>query len=143
MKTFLASIILLGVALNLASPAAYAQNAIKIRIVNARPTQTIDGQTMFREYCAVCHGEDLKGNGPAAEALVKAPADLTQIARKNGGTFPRVKVMRMIDGADVTAAHGTRAMPVWGHVFRSLENQNTATLRVNSLMEYVEKLQAN
>lgn len=97
---------------------------------------------MFHEYCAACHGDQAQGNGPAAEALKKAPADLTQIARKNGGKFPKTQVMRVIEGADVVAAHGSRPMPVWGNIFRSLENQSVATLRVNMLADYIETLQA-
>ncbi len=144
MQSSLPQYLLLGLVLGFGPAAARAQEAPKptIKTVRAHATRTIDGKEMFHEYCAVCHGDEAKGNGPAAEALVKAPADLTQIARKNGGTFPRVKVMRVIDGADVVAAHGSRAMPTWGYIFRSLENQQTETLRVNSLMEYIEKLQA-
>jgi mono/diheme cytochrome c family protein len=124
--------------------AAIAQDAPKpnVKYVRAHLTQTIDGTEMFHEYCAVCHGDQGKGNGPAAEALVKVPADLTQISRRNGGKFPKVKVMRVIEGADIPAAHGSRAMPIWGNIFRSLENQETSTLRVNALTEYIEKLQA-
>jgi mono/diheme cytochrome c family protein len=123
----------------------HAQDAPKktIERVRARPTRTIDAKEMFHEYCAVCHGDQAKGNGPAAEALVKPPADLTQISRRNGGKFPKVQVMRVIDGADTMAAHGSRAMPVWGNVFRTLENPQTELLRVNALMEYLEKMQAN
>ncbi|MBZ5572099.1 MAG: cytochrome c [Acidobacteriia bacterium] len=43
------------------------------------------GQQMYSAYCAVCHGNDGKGGGPAAEALKVPPPDLTVLARKNGG----------------------------------------------------------
>ena len=137
--------VLLGLALIFGSATAPAQDAPKkvIKRVNARPTRTVDGKEMFHEYCAVCHGEQAKGNGPAAESLKKTPADLTQIARKNGGKFPTVGVMRVIEGADVVPAHGSRPMPVWGNIFRSLENQSAETLRVNALVNYIEQLQAN
>jgi mono/diheme cytochrome c family protein len=137
--------LLLGFALTFGPAAVHAQDAPKptIKTVAVRPTRTFDAKEMFNEYCAVCHGEQGKGNGPAAEALKKAPSDLTQIARKNGGTFPKLRVMRVIDGEDVVAAHGSRAMPVWGDIFRSLEGQGAETLRVNALMEYIERLQAN
>jgi len=125
-----------------AAAVAADQPTKTIKSVPARDTQTLDGKTMFKEYCAVCHGEDGKGNGPAADALKKAPADLTQVARKSGGTFPEIKVQRMITGADEVAAHGSRAMPIWGNIFRSLSNQEGETLRVNALMKYVESLQA-
>jgi mono/diheme cytochrome c family protein len=139
-----APFLLLGFALTFGPAAVNAQDAPKptIKIVAVRPTQTLDANEMFHEYCAVCHGDQEKGNGPAAEALNKSPADLTQIARKNGGRFPEVQVMRVIDGADVVAAHESRAMPTWGHIFRLLEGQETETLRVNALMRYIENLQA-
>jgi mono/diheme cytochrome c family protein len=126
-----------------AAAVAADQPTKTIKSVPVRDTQTLDGKAMFHEYCAVCHGENGKGNGPAADALKKAPADLTQVARKNGGTFPEIKVQRMIAGDDeAVGAHGNRAMPIWGNVFRSLSNKDGETLRVNALMKYVEDLQA-
>jgi mono/diheme cytochrome c family protein len=142
-KSFKAQYLLLGAALIFGPAAASAQDTQKtIKTVPVQPTRTIDGQTMFHEYCAVCHGDNGKGNGPAADALKKAPADLTQVARKNGGTFPEVKVQRTIAGADEIGAHGNRDMPVWGNIFRSMGNQDGETLRVSALMKYVESLQA-
>src|SRR5579862_1274523 len=137
MKSNVVPCLLLGFALTFGPAAVNAQDAPKptIKTVPVRPTQSLDAKTMFHEYCAVCHGDPGKGNGPAADALKKAPADLTQIARKNGGKFPDVRVMRVIDGDDILASHGSRAMPIWGNVFRSLEGQGAETLRVNALME--------
>jgi mono/diheme cytochrome c family protein len=145
MKICAVPCLLLGFALTFGPAAVNAQDAPKptIKTVPVKPTRTLDAKEMFHEYCAVCHGDQGKGNGPAADALKKAPADLTQIARKNGGTFPEVRVMRVIDGEDVLVAHGSRAMPIWGNLFRSLEGPGSETLRVNALMKYIEKLQAN
>ena len=125
-----------------AAAVAADQPTKTIKTVPARDTQSLDGKTMFHEYCAVCHGDNGKGNGPAADALKKAPADLTQVARKNGGVFPEIKVQRMITGEDEVGAHGNRAMPIWGNIFRSMGNKEGETLRVNALMEYVKELQA-
>jgi mono/diheme cytochrome c family protein len=113
-----------------------------IQQVPITASATMDGHEMFTHYCAVCHGVDAKGTGPAAEALKKTPADLTQIARKNGGKFPGVHVMRVIKGDDVVSAHGSRDMPVWGELFRSLHSRADADLRVNALVQYVEQIQA-
>jgi mono/diheme cytochrome c family protein len=33
------------------------------------------GKQLFQEKCTICHGADGKGNGPAATALSKHPAD--------------------------------------------------------------------
>ena len=113
-----------------------------IKRVPVTDTGTINGQELFTHYCAVCHGKDAKGTGPAADALKKAPADLTQIARRSNGTFPEVHVQRIIRGDDVVGAHGTRDMPMWGELFTSLRGRETAELRVNALMKYVETIQA-
>jgi mono/diheme cytochrome c family protein len=118
--------------------------AQEIKKVPVQPTSAASGQQMFGEYCAVCHGKDAKGGGPAADALKKRPADLTQLSRKNGGKFPELQVMNFITGDEVVAAHGSRDMPVWGQLFRSLSpnNQEMVRLRAANLMEYVKSLQA-
>ena len=144
MKRFTSPCLLLGLTLIIGPAAVVAADTPTktIKTVPARDTQTLDGKTMFHEYCAVCHGDTGKGTGPAADALKKAPADLTQIARKNSGTFPEIKVTRIITGEDETTAHGSRAMPIWGNIFRSLSNKEGETLRVNALMRYIEQMQA-
>ena len=111
--------------------------------VNAQPTASVNGVDLFKEYCAVCHGNDAKGTGPAADALKKRPADLTQLARKNGGTFPELHVLNFIKGDDVVAAHGSRDMPIWGTIFASLSpNQDLVEVRVYNLLKYIEGVQA-
>jgi mono/diheme cytochrome c family protein len=105
-----------------------------------KPVPPSDAKMMFDTYCAVCHGKDAKGNGPAAPALVKAPADLTRISARNGGKFPDIRVRRYIEGADEVQAHGTRDMPMWGSLFNSL-SRDTAQLRIAALTEYLRSLQ--
>jgi hypothetical protein len=91
----------------------------------------------------VCHGNDAKGSGPAAEALKKRPADLTQLSRKNGGAFPELHVMNYIKGQDVVAAHGNRDMPIWGQIFSQMSgNQDLVQVRVYALLKYIETFQA-
>jgi mono/diheme cytochrome c family protein len=46
------------------------------------------GKDLFLKRCASCHGEEGKGNGPAAVALKNPPADLTQISKKMVARFP-------------------------------------------------------
>lgn len=75
------------------------------------------GEALFNERCATCHGADATGNGPAAEALKVAPANLTEIARRAGGTFPSARVVEIITYGGNIAAHGSGPMPVWGRVF--------------------------
>lgn len=118
--------------------AAVAQPAIKQGRITKVPIS--DAPLMFNTYCAVCHGKEGQGNGPAAAALAKVPADLTRISARNGGTFPDVRVRRYIEGLDEVAAHGTRDMPMWGGLFNAL-SRDTARLRVAALADYVKSLQ--
>jgi hypothetical protein len=50
--------------------------------------------------------------------------------------------MRVIRGEDTAAAHGSRAMPIWGELFASIGGPQTETLWVNALMKYLESIQA-
>lgn len=135
--------VLLLVAVVLALPALSADEPAKIKRVPARTTASLTGQDLFREYCAVCHGNDAKGTGPAADALKKKPADLTAISRKNGGTFNEIRVQRVINGDDSVLAHGSREMPIWGQIFRHMSsNPDLGTVRVYNLVKYIEQIQA-
>src|SRR5579863_5426977 len=69
------------------------------------------GGELFVTYCASCHGVTGRGNGPAAEALRRPPADLTQFAKHNGGVFNAASVRSIVDGRAVRA-HGSMDMPV-------------------------------
>jgi len=107
-------------------------------------TYSLSGADMYRTWCASCHGSEGKGNGPAASALKKAPADLTLLSKKNGGTFPAGRVRSFIEGKDAAtiAAHGSREMPIWGDVFRNIANdQGAVTYRLVTLSSYLESLQ--
>lgn len=49
----------------------------EIRHVPVKAGSPASGPEMYTAYCAVCHGIDGKGKGPAAEALKVPPTDLT------------------------------------------------------------------
>ena len=57
-----------------------------------------NGQSLYVEKCASCHGVTGRGDGPAAFGLRTAPEDLTQIAARRGGIWPMLEVMSIIDG---------------------------------------------
>ncbi len=124
----------------LAFSAGLAVAQPKVEKAPIKPTPASDAQGMFFNYCAVCHGGTGVGDGPAASALTKAPADLTRISARNGGQFPEVKVKRYIEGLDEVAAHGSRDMPMWGDLFRSL-NRDTAQIRIQALADYLKSIQ--
>ncbi len=120
-----------------------AQPTTVIKHVPIKPTSAASGQEMFTTYCAVCHGKDGKGAGPAAEALKTPPTDLTSLAAKNGGKYPSMKVASVIRGQDVLAAHGSRDMPVWGKLFWTISEGSDAEVlqRVANLNKYIEGIQ--
>jgi mono/diheme cytochrome c family protein len=107
-------------------------------------TYSLSGQDMYRSFCASCHGTDGKGNGPAAAALKKAPADLTLLSKKNGGKFPAERVRAYVEGTDAKTieAHGSREMPIWGDVFRQIaDDPGAVRYRLFTLSSYLESLQ--
>ena len=118
------------------------QDVPTIKAVAAIPIVSIEGKDNFDAYCAVCHGIDGKGHGPAAPAMKVPVADLTMIAQRNKGKFNPLEVEYVIKGKGRTAtpAHGVDTMPIWGEVFRSEEPMRT-TLRIANLVRYVESLQ--
>ena len=72
------------------------------------------GKMEFLTMCAPCHGDDGKGAGPKSVSLRSKPADLTALARRNGGVFTPGAVLGMIDGRKEPRSHGISEMPIWG-----------------------------
>ncbi len=101
------------------------------------------GQQMYESYCASCHGKNASGDGPAAPALKTAPTNLTEVSKRNGGKFPDAHIAAVIRGEADMPAHGSREMPVWGPVFRSVSHghEAEAQLRVANLTKYIRSLQ--
>lgn len=97
-----------------------AQASPTVKHVPIKTTSPTSGKEMFESYCAVCHGKDGKGEGPAASALKVPPPDLTELAKKNGGKYPAPHVASVIRGQADLASHGSKDMPVWGPLFSSI-----------------------
>ena len=114
-----------------------------IKHVPATYTNPTSGKEMYDSYCASCHGQDGKGDGPAAPALKMPVTDLTTLAAKNGGVFPAAHVASVIKGESMTPAHGSKTMPVWGPIFMSISGHSTADvqLRIRNLTNYLQSLQ--
>lgn len=110
----------------------------KVNVEPAKPLPATDAKQMFTSYCAPCHGVSAKGDGPAAAALNPKPADLTQFAKRRGGTFSAKDFEDKLNGMAMAPAHGSSQMPVWGPIFRQFGNEQ---LRVANLRKYVESLQ--
>jgi len=130
-----------GLALIFAAASAHAQT--KIERTPAKPIASVQGVDTFKAYCASCHGPEAKGNGPAAKALSKAPADLTMIAKRHNGTFSAPDVEAVIRGTQVMIFHGSRDMPIWGPVFDSVSGNDKAIvqLRITNLVDYLKSIQ--
>ena len=137
------SLLLLGIAIAMCTWYASAQQK-EIKHVPVKPTSAASGEEMYNNYCAVCHGKDGKGNGPAAEALKVPPTDLTQLAAKNGGKYPADKVANTIRGDENIPAHGSKEMPVWGNLFWHISQGHASEvqLRVANLSKHIEGMQA-
>ena len=107
--------------------------------------ESLAGRDNFDRYCASCHGLDARGEGPVATALKVPPADLTALARKNGGAFPRAQVLAFISGTGPAAvsAHGSADMPVWGPIFKAFDPSDVRVrLRLENVVRHIESLQA-
>jgi len=102
------------------------------------------GATAYYGYCAVCHGERGKGDGPAAGALTPRPTDLTRLTPR-AGTFPAAHVTSVLKGTDPVVAHGTPAMMVWGPLFLADANGNQAAAdaRISALVQFIASIQKN
>lgn len=72
--------------------------AVGLFVLAGCATEVVDGKQAYLEDCSACHGTGGKGDGPLARDLAKAPADLTTLTARYGGTYPRDYVMSTIDG---------------------------------------------
>jgi len=123
---------------------APAQNPPSVKHVPITHTPSNSGKEMFNSYCAVCHGKDGKGNGPAASAMKTPPTDLTLLAQKDGGKYPAAHVSAVMKGQASTPSHGSQDMPVWGPLFSSISqgHESQVQQRISNMVNYVESLQA-
>jgi nucleotide-binding universal stress UspA family protein/mono/diheme cytochrome c family protein len=106
--------------------------------------QSVPGAEVFRTYCAACHGDSARGDGPLAASMKRKPANLTEIAKRNGGQFPSDLVFRTIDGSQPVRGHGGPDMPEWGEAFKkSSEAGDPERVKkvIQSLVDYLESLQ--
>jgi hypothetical protein len=75
------------------------------------------------------------------------PADLTGIARRNGGSFVEDRVASYIDGRVPVERHGPSDMPVWGRTLDdrkelSLEQEKKLTAgMIADIVAYLKTLQ--
>ena len=107
-----------------------------------------EGEALFMEYCAACHGADATGGGPLARSMSLAAADLTGISARSGGVFPRARVLSKVDGY-ARSDRGAPGMPEFGALlsgdlvpYDSGDGTATPTPRkLVALVEYLETVQ--
>ena len=108
------------------------------------PIRSVDGPSIFGNYCAACHGLDGRGNGPVSKALKQEVPDLTRLSLRNNGAFPVIHVRTVITfGADdLLPAHGSKEMPIWGPTFHEIEfDQDLGNVRLENVTRYLESIQ--
>jgi mono/diheme cytochrome c family protein len=126
--------------------ASLSDTIAQIRPAEAPPLiiKSTYGADLYRFYCANCHGATARG-APARSSLHPAAPDLTILARRNNGVFPRDRVRdTLLHGpkAPEMPAHGTADMPVWGTIFRGLDASDAmGEIRVENLVQYIASLQ--
>jgi mono/diheme cytochrome c family protein len=103
----------------------------------------VSGSRLYKQYCAVCHGIDLKGHGPLAIELKTPPADLTTLAQRHGGKFPESYVEEVLRSGVKAPAHGDSDMPIWGPLFASIRGTDPAlvSIRIANLAAYIKSMQ--
>lgn len=136
----------LVLAILILSTATLGRSQEKEKTVKRAPiqhTSPASGAEMFKSYCAVCHGKDAKGGGPATADLKSTPPDLTSLAKRHGGKFPEEYVTSVLRNGIKAPAHGTTEMPVWGPILASVSgnDQSVINMRISNLVRYLETLQ--
>ena len=147
MKAFL---ILIGIIVAItAANTTFGQVEVKQVPLTWQQAALTDGEELYLELCAVCHGKGGMGDGPAASALKNALPDLTGLAAKNDGKFPRQEVEDSITGKSRVVSHGTIDMPIWGLAFEGVRpdwkmfrREALARQRIYNLTEYLATIQA-
>ncbi|GAA6200581.1 cytochrome c [Aquicoccus sp. SU-CL01552] len=103
-----------------------------------------EGAALYADNCVACH--DYHGQGGELSRGQEAP-DLTRIAARNGGAFPRAAVLSQIDGY----GHGgvtPEIMPEFGALLEGdlvpvdIEGTLTPTPRpLAAILSYLESIQ--
>lgn len=109
----------------------------------ATADETTEGNAIFLQYCASCHGPKGEGNGPLAPTLTTPPANLRLLSQRFGNPLPQDVIARFIDGRAEVKAHGPRDMPVWGERFypESHGNETEVKERIVNLVAFLQSIQ--
>ena len=115
----------------------------ELRLVSMAYTRPTSGAQMYKNYCAVCHGMEGKGDGRAVEFLKAPPPDLRTLAQRNNGKYPADHVVMTMRLGTGSHPHGTIDMPLWGPLLQTLDvNQSLGELRIHNLTAFIRSLQS-
>ena len=81
---------------------SFASAQATVKKMEMRPIASVNGKDVYKAYCAGCHGDDLKGNGPWAAGMKVPPPDLTTYAVRHGGQFNAGGLQDYINGRNRT-----------------------------------------
>ncbi len=100
------------------------------------------GRVLFEQHCALCHGKEGKGDGPAASTMTRRPTNVTLMQKRHGAFFA-AQAESAIRGTDPVVAHGAPGMMVWGAIFRASARGDEAAVdaRVRDLLAFMESIQ--
>ena len=109
--------------------------------LTALPGPDPDGASLYRNYCASCHGVSGRGGGAFGFALRTPAPNLRLLSARNGGVFPRAAALGVITGTGLPS-HGSRDMPVYGELLRRMRPRDPgAGSRIDALVSYLEQIQ--
>ena len=141
-----AGVLLFALLFSTATLTIAQQSQTTIKKTPIKRTSAASGEEMYNSYCAVCHGKDGKGNGPATAALSVPSPDLTTLAQRHGGKYPADYVGTVLrSGVQEAKAHGSKDMPIWGPLFGSIGGGAASpeiNQRIYNMSKYIESLQA-
>jgi mono/diheme cytochrome c family protein len=102
-----------------------------------------DGATLYKTYCADCHGKDGKTRGPVASRQNLSVPDLKLLTSRNQGVFPLARVEKLLTGTERSPiVHGGIQMPLWGQILAGDgADPSLRESRAHALARYLESLQ--
>lgn len=124
---------------------AAGSSAAPQKLAETEKSAQASGAKFYRENCAVCHGNDGKGNGPppSSSSFTASPPDLTTLARRHDGKFPDAYVESVLRNGVSLPDHGTAEMPAWGTILKATTKSDEAKIaqRIKNLIEYLKSIQ--
>ena len=104
-----------------------------------------EGQKLYLQHCAACHGIKGDGHGALEHELTTQPTDLRLLSKRYGKPLPEAQIARFMDGRADVKAHGPRDMPVWGEEMwqypEGTGNPNQVSDSVAKIIHYLNSIQ--